>query len=121
MALYRWSTKLAGISNWFNPNNLWSVWQVLTRNSSWYGYADAPVTSVNSQTWEVIINAVPSWGTDWQVLSKVSGSVAWADPSWWIENDTTGTTSTVTWIWAWSENEYSSLSSKSWTVLYFTF
>ena len=41
--------------------------------------------------------------------------------SWWISNDTTWTTSTVTGIWAGSESEYSDLSTKSWTVLYFTF
>ena len=41
--------------------------------------------------------------------------------SWWISNDTTGTTSTVTGIWAWSEAEYTALGTKSWTVLYFTF
>lgn len=39
----------------------------------------------------------------------------------WITNDTTGTTSTVTGIWAWTETEYTNLSSKSGTVLYFTF
>jgi hypothetical protein len=121
MALYRWSTKLAGIWAWFNPTNLWTNGQVLTRNSNWYGYADAPVTSVNSQTWAVTINAVPSWWTDWQVLSKVSGSVAWANPSWWIENVTTWTTTTVTGIWAWSEAEYNALSTKSASVLYITF
>jgi hypothetical protein len=41
--------------------------------------------------------------------------------SWWIQNDTTWTTSTVTKIRAWSEAEYTNLSTKSWTVLYFTF
>jgi len=80
-----------------------------------------PVTSVNSNTWAVTVNEVPSWWTDWQVLTKVSGSVAWANASGWIENVTTGTTTTVTGIWAWSESEYTGLSTKSWTVLYFTF
>lgn len=83
MALYRWSTKLAGIWAWFNPTNLWTNGQVLTRNSNWYGYADAPVTSVNSQTWAVTINAVPSWWEEWQVLTRTENWYGWADGGWW--------------------------------------
>ena len=70
---------------------------------------------------DVSINAVPSWWSTGNVLTKTSNGYWWAAPSGWISNDTTGTTSTVTGIWAWSEAEYTSLSTKSWTVLYFTF
>ncbi len=96
-------------------NTLWQVTAITETNITF------PVTSVNSNTWAVTVNEVPSWWTDGQVLTKVSGSVAWANASGWIENVTTGTTSTVTWIWAGSETEYTNLSTKSWTVLYFTF
>ena len=61
----------------------------------------------------------------WTNIKTVNwNSLLWSGDltiSWWISNDTTGTTSTVTKIWAGSESEYSSLSSKSWTVLYFCF
>lgn len=39
------------------------------------------VTSVNGNTWAVTVNEVPAWWTDGQVLSKVSGSVAWTNPN----------------------------------------
>ena len=63
-----------------------------------------------------------SWSTG-QVLTKTANGYNWQTPSSsaGITNVTTGTTSTVTWIWAGSEQEYSSLSSKSGSVLYFTF
>ena len=62
-------------------------------------------------------------GSTGQVLTKTAGGYNWQTPSSsaGITNVTTWTTSTVTGIWAGSEQEYSSLSSKSGSVLYFTF
>ena len=72
--------------------------------------------------WWAVPTGVPSWWNNGDVLTNVSWTPTWSAPAaWWITNDTTGTTSTVTGIWAWSEAEYTSLGSKSWTVLYFTF
>ena len=107
----------------------WTSNKVPTINTNTWGQVTAisesniafPVTSVNSSTWDVTVNAVPSGWTQWQVLTKGSSWYDWATPASWITNDTTETTSTVTWIWAWSEAEYTDLSTKSWTVLYFTF
>lgn len=83
------------------------------------------IKTVNSTSllwsWDVAINAVPSWWSNWQVLTKNSSWYWWANASGGIENVTTWTTSTVTGIWAWSESEYSDLWTHSWTVLYFTF
>ena len=42
------------------------------------------VTSVNNQTWAVTVNEVPSWWTDWDVLTNVSGTPTWSAPSGWI-------------------------------------
>lgn len=115
------STQTAYTTKWtatkvptITTNTLWQVTAITETNITF------PVTSVNSNTWAVTVNEVPSWWTDGQVLTKVSGSVAWANASGWIENVTTGTTSTVTGIWAWSEAEYWSIT-PSGTVLYFTF
>ena len=66
------------------------------------------------------LSATNTW-CNGQVLTKTSSWATWCDASGGIENVTTGTTSTVTGIWAWSEAEYTSLWTKSWTVLYFTF
>ena len=49
--------------------------------------------------WWAIPTGVPSWWTDWQVLSKVSGNIAWANPSWWHSTITV----TLTSAW-WSSN-----------------
>lgn len=93
----KWTaTKVPTIST----NTLWQVTAITETNITWL---------------------VPSGWSNWDVLTNVSGTPTWASPSWWIENVTTWTTSTVTGIWAWSEAEYTSLGSKSWTVLYFTF
>lgn len=64
-----------------------------------------------------------AWTTG-QVLKKTADGYGWANESWgggWITNNTTWTTSTITQVWAWTEAEYSSLGSKSASVLYFTF
>ena len=81
------------IPTWYNPWNAWNTWQVLTKTAWGYEYADAPVTSVNGQTWAVTISG-------------------------WITNDTTGTTSTVTKIWAWTEAEYALITPNQSTIYY---
>lgn len=62
-------------------------------------------------------------GSTGQVLTKTASGYNWQTPSSsaGITNVTTGTTSTVTGIWAGTETEYTNLSSKSGSVLYFTF
>ena len=49
---------------------------------------------------------VPSWWTDGQVLSKVSGNIAWATPSWWdvvVSSDADNVLTTWAGLWAWAE------------------
>jgi len=78
------------------------------------------VTSVNWSTWAVTVTAFsPSnaWTTN-QVLTKTAGGYAWAAPSGWIENDTTGTTTTVTKIRAWTEAEYALITPDANTIYY---
>ena len=89
----------------------------LTDNSdSYYPSQKAVKTAVDGKQATLV---------SWTNIKTVNwNSLLWSGDltiSWWISNDTTWTTSTVTGIWAWSENEYSDLSTKSWTVLYFTF
>ena len=73
----------------FSPANSWSSGEVLTKTSSWYRWEPSQwggwwgaVTSVNNQTWDVIVNEFrPSnnWSTN-QVLTKTSNGYAWANP-----------------------------------------
>lgn len=71
MALYRWSTKLSGIWNWFNPATSGSVWEVLKRTSNWYD-------------WDSVNEFEPGneWSTD-QVLTKTAWWYEWATA--WVE------------------------------------
>lgn len=89
----------------------------LTDNSdSYYPSQKAVKTAVDGKQ-DTLVNQT-------NIKSINGNSLLWSGDltiSWWISNDITGTTSTVTGIWAGSEAEYSNLSTKSWTVLYFTF
>ena len=89
----------------------------LTDNSdSYYPSQKAVKTAVDGKQ-DTLVNQT-------NIKSINGNSLLWSGDltiSWWISNDTTWTTSTVTGIWAWSESEYTDLSTKSWTVLYFTF
>lgn len=105
--------------SWYTSNTWDVVWPASSTN--WHLAVFDWATWKIIKDWWLVPTGVPSWWTNWDVLTNVSGTPTWAAPSWWIINDTTGTTSTVTGIWAWSEAEYTSLGSKSWTVLYFTF
>ena len=89
----------------------------LTDNSdSYYPSQKAVKTAVDGKQ-DTLVNQT-------NIKSINGNSLLWSGDltiSWWISNDTTWTTSTVTGIWAGTESEYTDLSTKSWTVLYFTF
>jgi hypothetical protein len=53
------------------------------------------------------------------VLTNVSWTPTWVAPSsWWITNETTWTTTTVTKIWAWTEAEYALITPNATTIYY---
>lgn len=82
-----------------------------------------PVTSVNSQTWAVTVNEVPSGWTDWQFLGKVSWSLAWANPTVWdVTVSTQANNILTTWmkIRAWEESDYAGLWTYDSNTLYLT-
>ena len=93
----------------------------LTIQKNWTNVNTFTANASSDVTANITVNEVPSTWTTGHVLTKTANWYWWAAASGGIQNDTTGTTSTVTGIWAWSEAEYTSLSTKSWTVLYFTF
>jgi len=113
MAVFDWATwkvirDWGSVPTWFAPWNDWTTGQVLKKTNSWYEWDDEsgwggswdvvwPDSSTNGHlavfdgtTGKLIKDGgsvptwVPSWGTDGQVLSKVSWNIAWANPSgWW--------------------------------------
>lgn len=65
---------------WFTPESAWTTNQVLTKTASGYDWANAPVTSVNWNTWAVTVSET--------VVSGDSGTtytvkVANSDPTSW--------------------------------------
>ena len=83
---------------WYTPYN--------SSNPSWYTTCTGTLTSsdIACINWCCLTN----W---WDICIQ----------SWWITNDTTCTTTCVTWVWAWTEAEYWCIWTKSNSVLYFTF
>lgn len=73
------------LPEWFTPDNAWTTWQVLTKTADGYEYANAPVTSVNSNTWAVTVSefSPTSSGSQWQVLTKWASGYDWANPTGW--------------------------------------
>lgn len=93
----------------------------LTIQKNWTNVNTFTANASTDVTANITVNEVPSTWTTGHVLTKTANWYDWAAASGGISNVTTGTTSTVTGIWAGTESEYSDLSTKSWTVLYFTF
>lgn len=104
MALYRWDTKVAGIAKSFNPENVGTTGQVLTRTATWYEWENSTglVTSVNGQTWAVTVSEFNPWGTatTWYVVKKTADWYEWAAESWAVTS--------VNWqTWAVTVSEFS--------------
>ena len=73
--------------------------------------------------WWAIPTGVPSGWTDWQVLSKVSGSIAWANPSGWdVQVSTQANNILTSWtkLWCWTESNYQALATKDQNTIYLT-
>ena len=66
------------------------------------------------------LNGFNPWNawTTWQVLTKTADGYEFANPTWWITNETTGTTTTVTKIRAGTEAEYALLTPDATTIYY---
>ena len=122
MALYRWTTKLAGSMNGFYPENVGTTWQVLTRTTTWYEWENATglVTSVNGNTWAVTVNEVPWTWTTWHILTKTANGYDWAAaPASWIQKASWSPID-LQYIWAWTEAQYTALTNKNENTVYLT-
>ena len=81
------------------------LWTVITSHQS--------IKTLNSTslvwTWNVTVNEVPSWWTQWQVLTKWSSGYAWATPSWWdvmVSDQANNILTSWMKIWAWTQTNY---------------
>jgi len=117
---YTWNNKQSALSTQTAYTTKWTATKVptITTNTLWQVTAISetnitfPVTSVGGSTWAVGLKTV-NWNSlvgSWDITI-----------SWWITNNTTWTSTTVTQIWAGTEAQYTALSSKSANTIYFTF
>ena len=126
MALYRWDTKVAGVAKSFNPENVGTTGQVLTRTATWYEWENSTglVTSVNGQTWAVtVLEFSPSnVGSTSQVLTRTANWYEWAAPTGWIWISTDANNILTSWasIWVGTEANYAALATKSNNCIYLT-
>lgn len=110
-------------SNW---NEVWAgTWDVVWPSSSVDGHLAVfdGATGKLLKDWGAIPTWVPSGWTDGQVLSKVSGSVAWAAPSGWdvvVSSQSWNILTTWMAIRCGTETDYSNLGSYSNNTLYLT-
>lgn len=135
---------ITGITSWDVTTALWYT-PYNSTNPSWYVTSSIINDTAYGSWWDADTTHAPTKNAVYDKINTMDTTIAWKQAtlvswtniktvnwnsllgsgdltiSWWISNDTTGTTSTVTGIWAGSESEYSDLSSKSWTVLYFCF
>lgn len=104
-AIENWAVATA--LNW-KQDTLVSWTNIKTINwSSVLGSGDLAISWLPSQSWQA-----------WKYLTTDWTNASWGTVSWWITNDTTGTTTTVTKIWAGTEAEYWALSSYDATTIY---
>lgn len=111
--------------NGFNPWGTATTGYVVKKTADGYEWAAESwaVTSVNWQTWAVTVTEVPSGWTDWQVLSKVSGNIAWANPSGWdVQVSTQANNILTSWtkLRCGTEANYSSLGTYDSNCIYLT-
>lgn len=75
-------------------------------------FSNTWVTSVNSHTWAVTVNEVPTWWTNWDVLTNVNWTPTWSAPSWWdvmVSSQAGNVLTSWTKVWAGSESDYNAL------------
>lgn len=128
-----WAEYTAGTWISITSNEISNTWVTSVNSSTWAVTVQPTLVSwtniktVNSNSllgsWNISISAVPSGWTDWQVLSKVSWSVAWATPSGWdvmVSSQANNILQSWMKIRAWEETDYANLWSYDSQTLYLT-
>ena len=107
--------------DWYTTNTWDVVWPASA--TDWH------LALFDWATWKLIKDGgsvptwVPSWWTDWQVLSKVSGNIEWATPSGWdvmVSSQTGNILTTGMKIRCGEESDYSWLWTRDSNTLYLT-
>ena len=130
----QWSSQECALTisstvNWFNPSNAWTEWQVLTKTSTGYDWANAQwwwgnviamtqaeynaLTTEEKNDWKLrIITDAPTEdiSVDWANIANKP--IELSTQSW--------NTLTSLKIWVWSQTDYEALATKDASTLYFT-
>lgn len=103
--------------NWTSILWSWDIttpvwWDVYWPSSStdWHlALFDGATGKLLKDGWAVP-TGVPSWWTNWQVLTNVNGTPTWANPTWWISVSPNSTITGIKYIWYGTEADYANLS-----------
>lgn len=52
---------------------------------------------------------IPTWWTNWQVLTNVNWVPAWANPTWWLQVSPNSTITGIKYVWYGTESDYQNL------------
>jgi len=118
--------------SWVNTSNTiwdilwlsWNSWWAVTALAISIWWTPLPNNTIIANSWARVWGEWIFYDVTPQAETVTGFYLDWTEYKfgwWWIENDTTGTTSTVTKIWAWSEAEFNALSSKDATTIYHVF
>lgn len=102
MALYRWSTKVSWIGNSFNPSNVGTVWQVITKTSNWYDWENPQGTTYTAGSGIDITNNEIS--NDWVLsFNWNTWNVSWLQLA-------PNSPLSPKYVWYWTQAQYDALS-----------
>lgn len=107
--------------SWYTSNTGDVVWPWSSTNGNLAVFDGATWKLIKD--WGAIPTWVPSGWTDGQVLSKVSGNIAWATPSGWdvvVSSQPNNILTTWMKIRAWTETDYTNLWTYNSNTLYLT-
>lgn len=88
---------------------LFFSWEPMSRRATWM--------SVNAK-WDTLTRKWIDFNISWDTVTSITQRTEDTTVAWWIQNDTTWTTTTVSAIRAWTEAEYNSLGTYDQSTIY---
>ena len=88
---------------------LFFSWEPMSRRATWM--------SVNAK-WDTLTRKWIEFNISWDTVTSITQRTEDTTVAWWIQNDTTWTTTTVSAIRAWTEAEYNALQTHSADIIY---
>lgn len=126
--IYDWTVRLYASNHWKDVSFSNIAWQPTDNQNlatALWNKQDTLVNQTNIKSvnnnsllgsWNLVLDTVPSWWTQWQVVTKLSVGYGWANPAWWdVQVSTQANNIFTTWmkIWGGTQSNYQSLTPDS--------